>query len=106
MKTSLDWRDRDFSSEAFHNFYERLVVDHILTIEADKADDLDYISNVACVALNHLPPRYIRSDVDMTLYMSPKECQEIELKVSRAVKNAIIFVNERQIYREASALSG
>lgn len=102
MKTAVDWQDREQASETFHNFYERLVIEHILTIESERADDVDYIANLACVALNHLPPRYIRCDVDMTLYMSPKECQEIELKVSRAVKNAVIFVNERHNHRARS----
>lgn len=102
MKTTGDWLDKDMSSEAFHNFYERLVMNHLMTLEADRCDDAEYIANVACVALNHLPPRYMRSDLDMTLYMSPKECQEIELKVSRAVKDAIIFVNERQRYLQTT----
>lgn len=84
------------SSDSFHNYYEKLVLEHILTVEMDKTDDPVYIATLACVALNHLPPRYMPKSIDLTLFMSPKECQEIELKVSRAVKNAIILVNRRQ----------
>jgi hypothetical protein len=85
----------NMSSKTFHNYYEKLVLEHILSIEMDKADDPEYIATLACVALNHLPPRYMPRNVDLTLYMSPKESQEIELKVSRAVKNAILLVNRR-----------
>lgn len=32
--------------------------------------DSDYLSDVACVALNRLPARYIRHEVDMAFYMT------------------------------------
>lgn len=83
------------SSKTFQNYYEKLVLEHILSIEMDKADDPEYIATLACVALNHLPPRYMPNNIDLSLFMSPKEAQEIELKVSRAVKNAILLVNRR-----------
>jgi hypothetical protein len=55
----------------------------------------DLVADIACVALNHLPPRYVRHTVDMAFYLSPRERQEMEEKVAEAVRTAIAFVRER-----------
>ena len=54
------------------------------------------IRDRACVALNRLPPRYIRHDVDMTFFMSPQDMVEIERKVSQAVTDALNYVESRE----------
>jgi hypothetical protein len=54
------------------------------------------MDDVSCVALNHLPPRYIRHDVDMSFYLSPIELDEINNKVNNAVKHALEFVKKRE----------
>jgi hypothetical protein len=84
----------DFDS--IHNYYEQLV--HSKLIERVQSNQLseELVPDVACVALNHLPPRYIRYDVDMAFYLSPKEYEEIENKVAEAVTHAILFVAERE----------
>jgi len=66
-------------------------------------NDADFLADVSCVALNHLPPRYIRHDVDMSFFMSPVELQEISIKVQKAVDNAITFVMDHE--REKLSLS-
>lgn len=79
-----------------HNYYERLVTEAILKQDPRASSDFDYMDDVSCVALNHLPPRYIRHDVDMSFYLSPVELEEINKKVTKAVKHAIEFVQTRE----------
>ena len=83
--------------ETIRNFYENLVFKRLLTIvAADKKKDEDYLADIACVALNHLPSRYIRHDVDMVFYTSPDEREKIDKEVDEAVKMAIQFVDQRR----------
>ena len=85
--------DLDF----LHNYYERLVVQEIFDqSERVQQGDRDFLADVACVALNRLPPRYIRHDVDMTFFMSPQDMEEIERKVANAVSNALRYVESRE----------
>lgn len=79
-----------------HNYYERLVTDAIQQKDPRALTDYDYMDDVTCVALNHLPPRYIRHDVDMNFYLSPIEIDEIQMKVDKAVSHAIEFVQTRE----------
>jgi len=81
--------------DSIHNFYEGLVFEELNRSLKGKSASSDYIADVACVALNHLPPRYIRHDVDMMFYLSPNEKAEMDEKVSEAVKAAIDFVDNR-----------
>lgn len=84
--------DTDF----IHNFYERRVIEEIYKqSERVRTGDRNFLADVACVALNRLPPRYIRHDVDMTFFTSPQEMIEIETKVNQAVQQAIDYVNSR-----------
>ncbi|PCJ21764.1 MAG: hypothetical protein COB04_02255 [Gammaproteobacteria bacterium] len=76
---------------SIHNYYERQVLEAVRSTVVAGTDD-DSIADIACVALNHLPPRYIRHDVDMRFYLSPEERMEIDRKVMRAVEDAIKFV--------------
>ena len=85
-----------YDSTSVHNFYERLVTEHIIQQEPRANKDYDFLADVSCVALNHLPPRYIRHDVDMRFYMSPVELNEVQKKVSEAVRHAIEFVESRE----------
>jgi hypothetical protein len=90
-------------NESIHNYYERMVFDEIHRALADQRNDIDLLGDIACVALNHLPPRYIRHDVDMAFYLSPREQMEMEDKVKNAVQQAIMFVQERGRSRDAVA---
>jgi len=82
--------------ESVHNYYEKLVVQYL--IEEFGADiDSSRVADIACVALNHLPPRYIRYDVDMTFYLSPQEAAEMSNKVIDACQNAMTHVEQRDI---------
>lgn len=80
-----------------HNYYERLVVQEVHDqSERVQQGDRDFLADVACVALNRLPPRYIRHDVDMTFFMSQQDLEEIEHKVSKAVTDALNYVESRE----------
>lgn len=79
-----------------HNFYEKQVTESILKTNPRAIKDSEFLADVSCVALNHLPPRYIRHDVDMNFFMSPVEREEIANKVQNAVDHAIDFVLEHE----------
>lgn len=87
--------DRPAAIDSIHNYYERMVLEEIQRQLHNRPCDPDFFADVACVALNHLPPRYIRYDVDMAFYLSPKESMEMEEKVSAAVRSALHFVQQR-----------
>jgi len=85
------------SYDNFHNFYEGLVIEEIKkTLGQPRKNNQEYFADIACVALNHLPPRYVCHAIDMLFYLSPVESKEIEDKVSNAVKNAIIFIDRKR----------
>ena len=79
--------------DSIHNYYEMLVIENLKEKLPDQFNNTDYIADIACVTLNHLPPRYIRHDVDMAFYLSPDERQEMLDKVSSAVETAIKIVD-------------
>lgn len=81
--------------DSIHNYYERLVLEEIARQSELASTDQDFCADVACVALNRLPPRYIRFDVDTTFFLSPVELQEIYDKVTHAVQEAIAYVTSR-----------
>lgn len=75
-----------------HNYYERLVIDYAREVITATEADAGFLPDVVCVALNHLPPRYVRHDVDASFYLSPEERIEMEDRIVKAVKDAIEYV--------------
>ena len=86
----------EHSQDSVHNYYERQVFELLLRTSERCQSDPEFLADVACVALNRLPPRYIRHDVDMTFFMSTQELAETEEKVRKAVSQAIAYVLERE----------
>ncbi len=82
--------------DTVHNYYEKLVYERVRQYVGRKTVDQDYLEDIACVALNHLPPRYIRYDVDMIFYLSPVERDEMEEKVMQAIEFAIDFIKQKR----------
>lgn len=78
------------------NYYEQVVATeiHRQLDEENKESGLDFMADVACVALNRLPPKYYRYEVDMAFYMSPTELNNIGEAVEAAVREAIAFVRQ------------
>lgn len=74
------------------NYYEALVVsavhryanEHLSGGRADEA----MLADAACIALNRLPPRYIRHHVDASYYLSTDERTEMEAAVTQSVRHA------------------
>ena len=93
----------DFSS--LYNHHEREVFAAIVTASEkypDIARDADLLCDVACVALNRLPPRYIRHEVDFSFYMTGGERQEIDNAINEAVTFAYQFVEARVALRRTA----
>lgn len=81
-----------------HNYHEDAVyqrVTELAPLFATLADAPDLLADVACVALNALPPRYIRHAVDMMFYMTEAERAKISETVETAVHAAFVFVQSR-----------
>ena len=88
--------------DSIHNYYEHLVLEEIHRISERSQSDAEFFADCACVALNRLPPRYIRHDVDMTFFLSPVDQEEINNKVRNAAKEAVEYVNKREAERDVN----
>lgn len=80
------------------NYYEQVVSEEIRRQLAKRAQQpaMDFMADVACVALNRLPPKYYRYEVDMAFYMSPNELYDVKEKVAVVVTEAIAFVEKHK----------
>lgn len=78
--------------DSIENYYEYLVAQQISDTLSEYADDQDFLDDVACVALNQLPARYVRHRVDLMFYMSGDERAEISKAVDESVRTAVEFV--------------
>lgn len=86
--------------EQVHNYFERLVFEDVARMsEAHPQFTADMLSDVACVALNRLPARYVRHDVDMMFYLTEHERHAIEQSMHEALTIAFNFVAERAAKR-------
>ncbi|WP_024851799.1 late competence development ComFB family protein [Hydrogenovibrio kuenenii] len=74
--------------ESVHNFYEKKVFDEINDHYLNSGLTENQLADMACIALNRIPPKYIRYDIDMSFYMSGQEHQEVDERVKQAVKKA------------------
>lgn len=80
------------------NYFEKLVMDEIKhKFEKNDLDaDDDFLADIACVALNQLPSRYVRHNVDMVFYMTVEEREQNLIVVEDAVGMAIDYVNKHR----------
>ncbi|MDO6825437.1 late competence development ComFB family protein [Marinobacter sp. 1_MG-2023] len=81
--------------DAIDNFYERLVMDAI-NATREPGDTADFLTDVMCVALNRLPPRYYRHTIDMMFYLADEELRGMKDRSLVAVRDAREFVREHQ----------
>jgi hypothetical protein len=87
-------------ADSIHNHHERAVLEAVRATAARHSHlDPDLLADVACVALNRLPPRYIRHEVDLAFYLSDKERLETERAIAEAVAFAFEFVQARVAMR-------
>jgi len=90
----------DFSS--LYNHHEREVFGAVVEASKDYPDiaaSNDLLCDVCCVALNRLPPRYIRHEVDFSFYLTEHERLEIDNGIAEAVAYAYNFVQARTALR-------
>jgi Late competence development protein ComFB len=90
----------EFTSVRNHN--ERAVFNAV-AMQADHfpglAEDPELLADVACVALNRLPSRYIRHEADYVFYLSDREREDGERQLHEAVEYAFGFVQARLAMR-------
>ena len=63
--------------------------------DAHPAFTTDMLADVACVALNRLPARYVRHDVDLMFYLTEQERHAIDSAMEEALAFAFGFVEKR-----------
>jgi len=84
------------SIEQIHNYYERLVLDEVVRRARDiPGVTADMVADMACVALNKLPARYVRHDVDLVFYLTESERHQSEAAMDAAITEAMALVRER-----------
>ena len=89
--------------EQVHNYYERLVFEEVVRRGPAHPDfSSDMLADVACVALNRLPARYVRHDVDMMFYLTEQERQAMELSLEEVLQFAFGFVRQRAVATPAA----
>jgi len=86
--------------EQVHNFFEPVVFKAVAgKARAYPAFSVDMLADVACVALNRLPARYLRHDVDMMFYLTESERSAIDDSLEEALNFAFSFVGDRAASR-------
>jgi hypothetical protein len=79
-----------------HNYYEKLLLDHLVELRLDNEYDTEYLADLCCIVLNQLPPKYIRYEVDMAFYLPQTERFEMLMKVREAVGKAKDFLDTQR----------
>lgn len=80
-----------------HNYYEHLVLEHIVELGLPKTKSTDYLADLTCLALNQLSPRYIRYEVDMAFYLPNTERQQMRMNVIHAIQAGVDFLDEHDV---------
>lgn len=90
--------------ESIHNFHEQAVFDAVQSMlpAYPHLQGSELLADIACVALNRLPPRYIRHAVDFSFYLSEKERADIDAAIEESVRFAFNFVQARSAMRARS----
>jgi hypothetical protein len=77
--------------DAIRNYYEHLVINYLMDEAAPRAkiSDEELLEDIACLALNRIPARYIRHEVDMAFFLTTHERELMRNNVIQAVDSAI-----------------
>ncbi|MBB1162822.1 late competence development ComFB family protein [Aquariibacter albus] len=88
------------SFESIHNIHETAVIEAVQALRSEyPAVEAELLPDVACVALNRLPPRYIRHSVDLAFYQAEREREELAALQAQTVRQAFEFVQARRAMR-------
>jgi hypothetical protein len=88
-----------------HNYYEHLVLNRIETLGLNKSKENNYLADLCCLALNQIPPRYIRFEVDMSFYLPQNERQQMEMNAVNAVSQAMSFLDQNSMEKELNKVN-
>lgn len=78
-----------------HNYYEHIVLERIEQLGLHETKSADYIADLCCMALNKVPPRYIRYEVDMAFFLPQLERISMEQEVADAIAQGIRVLDAR-----------
>jgi hypothetical protein len=84
--------------ETVHNHNEEVIfrsINDSAVLYAVPSDQPELLADVACVALNRMPPRYICHDVDLSFYTNDADRAKNAAAVKAAVEFACGFVQSR-----------
>jgi hypothetical protein len=90
--------------ESVKNLHESAVFDTVQAMAGNFPSiggDAELLADVACIALNRVPPRYIRHLVDLRFFQDNNERVQVETAVKAAVLYAFQFVQSRQVSNRA-----
>lgn len=84
--------------DSVHNYSETLVLQRVTAALGARGADLDQeqLTDVVCLALNNLPPRYVRHTVDYLSHLTPREQRELEAAVDQAIAEAAGVIIRRR----------
>jgi hypothetical protein len=88
----------EYNFDQVHNYFERLVFEEVARRAQQPAYTgytADMLADVACLALNRLPARYVRHDVDMMFYLTEPERQAMDHSLDEVLKFSFALVMER-----------
>lgn len=77
-----------------HNYYEKLMIQHLTTTNKYTDFDKEFMADVCCLALTRLPARYIRHEIDMSFYLSSGDRIQMNHQVEEAVKAAVQYLKD------------
>ena len=86
---------------SIQNYYERLVLESIQDKlrDRDEEQDADFVADLACLALNGLPARYVRHAVDLWSHLGDADRTAMRQEVETAVESALATMQRRRQVR-------
>ena len=77
--------------DGLFNYYERLVYDEIMRQFAHQTESFSNsdAEDIACLALNQLPTRYVRHSVDTAYFLKENDREKMDHDVTHAVLAAM-----------------
>lgn len=85
--------------EDVENYYERPVKAKVIERLAGTDLTESEAGDVLCVALNHLPPKYIQCRVALSFYMTSTDKAQMDKAMDQAVEQALHQVSANRAYR-------
>lgn len=81
-----------------YNYCETLVLEHLNLMPGLTEMDSDFMSDVICVALNRIKPRYMRERIYFFYHITDGEWVRINEEVRNAIDYAVRYIrNDRRV---------